>query len=121
MLNLRATVIRIGLWAALSACAAGPPRGGVFVLSAPSGTGKSTLFRMIMGEEHADDGVVSIPKKLSARRRRCGSFVWPGECLADAQATPKTLSTPIHNTPVRTLCFVIIGFLLFAIPMYRLV
>ena len=50
MLNLRATVIRIGLWAALSACAAGPPRGGVFVLSAPSGTGKSTLIKRLVQE-----------------------------------------------------------------------
>ena len=34
-------------------------------LVGPNGAGKSTLFRMIMGEETADDGVISIPKKLS--------------------------------------------------------
>jgi ATPase subunit of ABC transporter with duplicated ATPase domains len=34
-------------------------------LVGPNGAGKSTLFRMIIGEETADDGVVNIPKKLS--------------------------------------------------------
>jgi ATPase subunit of ABC transporter with duplicated ATPase domains len=34
-------------------------------LVGPNGAGKSTLFRMIMGEETADDGSISIPKKLS--------------------------------------------------------
>ena len=34
-------------------------------LVGPNGAGKSTLFRMIVGEETADDGVVSIPKKLT--------------------------------------------------------
>lgn len=34
-------------------------------LVGPNGAGKSTLFRMITGEESADDGVISIPKKLS--------------------------------------------------------
>jgi ATPase subunit of ABC transporter with duplicated ATPase domains len=34
-------------------------------LVGPNGAGKSTLFRMVMGEETADDGVVTLPKKLS--------------------------------------------------------
>ncbi len=34
-------------------------------LVGPNGAGKSTLFRMIMGEEAADDGTVSLPKKIS--------------------------------------------------------
>jgi ATPase subunit of ABC transporter with duplicated ATPase domains len=34
-------------------------------LVGPNGAGKSTLFRMICGEETADDGVVNVPKKLS--------------------------------------------------------
>ena len=34
-------------------------------LVGPNGAGKSTLFRMIMGEESADDGTVSLPKKLT--------------------------------------------------------
>jgi len=34
-------------------------------LVGPNGSGKSTLFRMITGEEDADDGSVSIPKKLA--------------------------------------------------------
>jgi len=34
-------------------------------LVGPNGAGKSTLFRMIMGEETADEGSVSLPKKLS--------------------------------------------------------
>jgi ATPase subunit of ABC transporter with duplicated ATPase domains len=34
-------------------------------LVGPNGAGKSTLFRMITGEEDADDGVVSVPKKIA--------------------------------------------------------
>ncbi|MGZ6987974.1 MAG: ABC-F family ATP-binding cassette domain-containing protein, partial [Thermoanaerobaculia bacterium] len=34
-------------------------------LVGPNGSGKTTIFRLITGEEHADDGDVSVPKKLS--------------------------------------------------------
>src|SRR5256885_7656840 len=34
-------------------------------LVGPNGSGKSTIFRMITGEEEADDGVVSVPKKIA--------------------------------------------------------
>ena len=34
-------------------------------LVGPNGAGKTTLFRMITGEEVADDGEVSVPRKLS--------------------------------------------------------
>lgn len=34
-------------------------------LVGPNGAGKSTLFRMIVGEEDADDGDISVPKKLT--------------------------------------------------------
>ena len=34
-------------------------------LVGPNGAGKTTLFRMITGEESADDGEVSVPKKLT--------------------------------------------------------
>jgi ATPase subunit of ABC transporter with duplicated ATPase domains len=34
-------------------------------LVGPNGAGKTTLFRMIVGEETADDGDVSVPKKLT--------------------------------------------------------
>src|SRR5688572_24273769 len=34
-------------------------------LVGPNGAGKSTLFRMITGEESADDGVVNMPRKLA--------------------------------------------------------
>jgi ATPase subunit of ABC transporter with duplicated ATPase domains len=34
-------------------------------LVGPNGAGKSTLFRMLMGEESADDGAVSVPKKVA--------------------------------------------------------
>ena len=34
-------------------------------LVGPNGAGKTTIFRLITGEEHADDGDVSVPKKLS--------------------------------------------------------
>ena len=34
-------------------------------LVGPNGAGKTTLFRMIVGEEVADDGEVSVPKKLT--------------------------------------------------------
>src|ERR1700754_1538822 len=35
-------------------------------LVGPNGAGKSTLFRMITGEEAADDGVVNVPKKVAS-------------------------------------------------------
>ena len=34
-------------------------------LVGPNGAGKTTLFRMVTGEETADDGDVSVPKKLT--------------------------------------------------------
>jgi ATPase subunit of ABC transporter with duplicated ATPase domains len=34
-------------------------------LVGPNGAGKTTLFRMIVGEESADEGDVSVPKKLT--------------------------------------------------------
>src|SRR6266700_142191 len=34
-------------------------------LVGPNGSGKTTVFRMIVGEEQADDGEVSVPKKLT--------------------------------------------------------
>ena len=34
-------------------------------LVGPNGAGKSTLFRMISGEEEADDGVVNVPRKIA--------------------------------------------------------
>src|SRR5205807_4168717 len=34
-------------------------------LVGPNGAGKTTLFRMITGEETADEGDVSVPKKLT--------------------------------------------------------
>src|SRR4051795_10582400 len=35
-------------------------------LVGPNGSGKTTLFRMITGEETADEGEVSVPKKLTS-------------------------------------------------------
>src|SRR5512139_1288428 len=34
-------------------------------LIGPNGAGKTTLFRMVIGEEAADDGEVSVPRKLT--------------------------------------------------------
>src|SRR3954447_15727 len=34
-------------------------------LVGPNGAGKTTLFRMVVGEESADDGEVSVPRKLT--------------------------------------------------------
>ncbi len=34
-------------------------------LVGPNGSGKTTIFRLIAGEEHADDGDVAVPKRLS--------------------------------------------------------
>ena len=35
-------------------------------LVGPNGSGKTTLFRIIAGEETADDGVVSLPRRMSS-------------------------------------------------------
>jgi ATPase subunit of ABC transporter with duplicated ATPase domains len=34
-------------------------------LVGPNGAGKTTIFRLITGEEHADEGEIAVPKKLS--------------------------------------------------------
>src|SRR3984957_14411033 len=34
-------------------------------LVGPNGAGKTTLFRMVVGEETADEGEVSVPKKMT--------------------------------------------------------
>jgi ATPase subunit of ABC transporter with duplicated ATPase domains len=34
-------------------------------LVGPNGAGKTTLFRMVVGEETADEGEISVPKRLS--------------------------------------------------------
>jgi ATPase subunit of ABC transporter with duplicated ATPase domains len=34
-------------------------------LVGPNGAGKTTLFRMVMGEEYADDGEVTVPKRVT--------------------------------------------------------
>src|SRR5260370_10616593 len=34
-------------------------------LVGPNGAGKTTLFRMVVGEETADEGEVSVPKRLT--------------------------------------------------------
>src|ERR1700749_4015448 len=34
-------------------------------LVGPNGSGKTTIFRMIVGEEEPDDGDISVPKKLT--------------------------------------------------------
>ena len=34
-------------------------------LVGPNGSGKTTVFRMIVGEESPDDGAVTLPKKLT--------------------------------------------------------
>jgi ATPase subunit of ABC transporter with duplicated ATPase domains len=34
-------------------------------LVGPKGSGKTTLFRMVVGEETPDKGAVSVPKKLT--------------------------------------------------------
>jgi ATPase subunit of ABC transporter with duplicated ATPase domains len=46
---------------------AGPPLrpGEKIGLVGPNGSGKITLFRMVVGEETPDEGAVSVPKKLT--------------------------------------------------------
>ncbi len=41
------------------------PPGAIVGIIGPNGAGKSTLFRMIVGEESADDGDISVPKKIT--------------------------------------------------------
>jgi ATPase subunit of ABC transporter with duplicated ATPase domains len=44
-------------------------------LVGPSGAGKTTLFRMVVGEETPDEGAVSVPKKLTIGYFRQDGFV----------------------------------------------
>ncbi|HVX43085.1 MAG TPA: energy-dependent translational throttle protein EttA [Mycobacteriales bacterium] len=41
------------------------PRGGIVGVIGPNGTGKTTLFKMIVGEEKPDDGEISIGETVS--------------------------------------------------------
>ena len=34
-------------------------------LVGPNGSGKTTIFRMLVGEEQADDGEISVPKRTT--------------------------------------------------------
>ena len=52
-------------------------------LVGPNGSGKTTLFRLITGEEHADDGDVSVPKKLSIGYFRQDTSEMSGQSVLD--------------------------------------
>jgi ABC-type polysaccharide/polyol phosphate transport system ATPase subunit len=43
-------------------------------LVGPNGSGRTTLFRMVVGEETPDEGAVSIPKKLTIGYFRLDGF-----------------------------------------------
>ena len=49
-------------------------------LVGPNGSGKTTIFRMLVGEEQADDGDVSVPRRVTigtrCRPRCCPEFFW---------------------------------------------
>ncbi len=66
-------------------------------LVGPNGSGKTTLFRMITGEEVADEGEVSIPKKLTDRLLppgRRGDVGPLGAGRGDPRQRPRRRSAP---------------------------
>ena len=44
-------------------------------LVGPNGAGKTTIFRMIAGEERADDGEIPIPKRTTIGYFRCWAML----------------------------------------------
>ncbi len=52
-------------------------------LVGPNGAGKTTLFRMIVGEEVADEGEVTVPKKLSVGYFRQDAEEMAGRSVLD--------------------------------------
>ena len=51
------------------------PRGGVAAIMGPSGTGKTTLLRLITGQIRADGGTISVAGEDMRTLRRAGLYV----------------------------------------------
>jgi ATPase subunit of ABC transporter with duplicated ATPase domains len=57
-------------------------------LVGPNGAGKTTLFRMIVGEESADEGSVSVPKRLTIGYFRQDIGEMSGRCRVPDRGRP---------------------------------
>jgi len=67
-------------------------------LVGPNGSGKTTMFRLILGEESPDRGEVSVPRRLSiAYRSRAGP--WPSGTTSPSYSRPYSCAP--SPTPAR--------------------
>ena len=66
-------------------------------LVGPNGAGKSTLFRMLTGEESADDGVVSVPKKIAIGYVRQAVDEMSGRPVLDAASAGSGRHGDLHH------------------------
>jgi len=66
-------------------------------LVGPNGAGKTTLFRMIVGEESADEGEVSVPRKLTVGYFRQDVEEMSGRSVLDEAIAGSGRLGDLHN------------------------
>jgi ATPase subunit of ABC transporter with duplicated ATPase domains len=66
-------------------------------LVGPNGAGKTTLFRMIAGEEAADEGEVSVPKKLTIGYFRQDAEEMSGRSVLDEAIAGSGRAGALHH------------------------
>src|SRR3954452_12047300 len=66
-------------------------------LVGPNGAGKTTLFRMIVGEESADDGDVTVPRKATIGYFRQDVEEMSGRSVLDEAIAGSARVGALHN------------------------